>query len=272
MKRVVFLPDRPLDAKGDLFGELASKLGLEGYEIDGDPGSAEVVAYVGKRRAEEFYGKPVRTGPQPDGRYVLPSTAPEERRFFFEGVWRNFASAVTGRDLAVRDEFKGMTPEQIRAALAPRRHEFGVLVANVHYDINLGSILRTCNAFLAREVVIYGRRKTDLRGAMGAHVYENLVHVRDLAALDAFLATRAYTLVCFEQTEGAIDLRRFLWPRRPLLIFGQEGPGVPPELLARASHTVRIPQFGSIRSLNVAVAAGIAIGAALWGPCDTGPR
>jgi len=270
LKRIVFLPDRPVDATGDLFGDLVRKLGLSGFEIDGDPGDAEVVAFVGKRRAEEFYGRKVRTGPQPDGRYVLPGTAPEDRRLFFEGVWRNFASAVTGRDLAVRDEYKGMAPEEIRAALAPRRHAFGVLVANVHYDINLGSIIRTANAFLAREILIYGRRKTDLRGAMGAHVYEEIVHLRDGGALDDFLATRDYALVCFEQAPGAIDLPRFRWPPRPLLIFGQEGPGVPGELLARADHLVRIPQFGSIRSLNVAVAAGIAMSAALWGPCDTG--
>ncbi len=269
MKRVVFLPDRPVDAKGDLFGELVGRLGLAGYEVDGDPAGADVVAFVGKRRAEAYYGRKVRTGPQPDGRYVLPGTAPEERRFFFEGVWRNFASAVTGRDLAVRDEFKGMAPDEIRAALAPRRHAFGVLVANVHYDINLGSIIRTANAFLAREILIYGRRKTDLRGAMGAHVYEEIVHLRDDGELDAFLRTRAYSLVCLEQAPGAVGLPDFRWPPRPLLIFGQEGPGVPPELLARADHVVAIPQFGSIRSLNVGVAAGIAMSAALWGPCDT---
>ena len=131
--------------------------------------------------------------------------------------------------------------------------------ANVVYDFNLGSIIRTANAFLAGEVVIYGRRKADLRGAMGSYVYENLVHIPDAATLDTFVADRGYTTVCFEETKGAIPLAELRWPAKPLMIFGQEGPGVPNELLERAAHTVHIPQYGSIRSLNVSVAAGIAM-------------
>jgi tRNA G18 (ribose-2'-O)-methylase SpoU len=43
------------------------------------------------------------------------------------------------------------------------------------------------------------------------------------------------------------------------MIFGQEGPGVPEEVRALAEHTVFIPLFGSMRSINVGVAAGIAM-------------
>ncbi|MHC4959118.1 MAG: TrmH family RNA methyltransferase [Planctomycetota bacterium] len=256
-RRVVFLPDRDVDRDGDLFRELVKELGIEAYEVDGDRDGADFVAYVGKERASRDLGERVRTGPFSDRVYVLPSTAPEHRGRFYEGTWRNFAAHVLGRDLAVRDEFKGMAPEAIKAALAARRFPFGVLVANLVYDFNLGTVIRNANAFLAREVFIYGRKKADLRGAMGAHVYENVVHVPDVEALRERAA--GYALVCFEDGPGAVPLAEFAWPENPLMIFGQEGPGVPVELREAADHTVVIPLFGSMRSINVGVAAGIAM-------------
>jgi tRNA(Leu) C34 or U34 (ribose-2'-O)-methylase TrmL len=258
-KKVVFLPDRPVDREGDLFRRLVAELGLLDFEIDGDPAKADFVAYVGRERAAKDLGRPVKTGLVEGNLYVLPSTAPEERRHFYEGQWRSFAAHVLGRDLAVRDEFKGMAPEEIKKALDARRFPFSVCVANVEYDFNLGTIIRNANAFLAREVVIYGRRKMDLRGAMGAHVYENVVHVRDAKELAAHARERGYKLVCFEEAEGAVPLAEFAWPPDPLMIFGQEGPGIPAEVRALADATVMIPLFGSMRSINVGVAAGIAM-------------
>jgi tRNA(Leu) C34 or U34 (ribose-2'-O)-methylase TrmL len=264
MKRVVFCPDRPVDRPGDLFRDLVKDLGLEHFEIDGDPEGADFVAFIGKERAEKQFGAGLKAGPLNQrwhgaAVYVLPSTAPEMRRRYYEGIWRSFAAHVLGRDLAVRDEFKGMAPEEIKRALDERRHAFAVLLANVVYDINLGSIIRTANAFLAEEVLIYGRKKMDLRGAMGSYVYENIVHLPDLEALEVHAKERGYTVVCLEETEGALPLADFEWPERPLMVFGQEGPGVPEELRLRADRTVFIPQHGSIRSLNVGVAAGIAM-------------
>jgi len=257
--RVVFLPDRPVDREGDLFYPLVRELGLTDFEVEGDAASADFVAYVGRERAAQALGRRVKAGPVDARTYVLPSTAPELRGRFYEGIWRSFAAHVLGRDLAVRDEYKGMRPEEIRAALDAKRHPFAVCIANVVYDLNLGTIIRNANAFLAREVLIYGRRKTDLRGAMGAHVYEHLVHVPDADAVRRHAAERGYAIVCFEEEPGAAPLPQFSWPERPLMIFGQEGPGVPPELRALADFTVFIPLFGSMRSINVGVASGIAM-------------
>jgi tRNA(Leu) C34 or U34 (ribose-2'-O)-methylase TrmL len=257
VKRIVFYPDRPVDRAGDIFFDLVAELGLKNFEVDGDAGDADYVAYVGKERAQKELGRRLKTGMVEEGVYVLPSTAPEHRGRFFEGVWRSFAAHVLNRDLAVRGEFKGMAPEEIKRVLDERRFPFAVLVANLVYDFNLGTIIRNANAFLAKEVFIYGRKKADLRGAMGAHVYENVVHVPDVETLRE--RTGAYTLVCFEETEGAVALPQFVWPENPLMVFGQEGPGVPPELRAACAHTVYIPLHGSMRSINVGVAAGIAM-------------
>jgi len=264
VSRIAFWFDRPPDREGDLFFELVARLGIDDYAIEGDAAQAEYVAFVGRNRATERFGARPKTGPTGeviDGArvYVLPSTAPEERRRFFEGTWRRFAEHVTGRDLAVRDRFKGMAPEEIRDELAGRRHPFAVCVANLVYDFNLGSILRTANAFLAGEVWIYGNRKADLRAAMGSHVYLDVHHVPDAAAFDARVVEGHWSVVCLEQRPGATPLMDFAWPDRPLMVFGQEGPGIPDELLARAAHVVEIPQHGSIRSLNAGVAAGIAM-------------
>jgi len=257
--KIVFLPDRPVDLAGDLFRGLVANLGLAHFEVDGDPAKADFVAYIGRERATKALGRRVKTGLVEGNVYVLPSTAPEERRHFYEGQWRSFAARVLGRDLAVRDEYKGMAPEEIKAALDAKRFPFAVCIANVEYDFNLGTIIRNANAFLAREVVIYGRRKMDLRGAMGSHVYESVVHVRDAGALQGHARACGYRIVCFEEAPGTVPLQDFTWPPNPLMIFGQEGPGVPPEVRALADTTVFIPLFGSMRSINVGVAAGIAM-------------
>jgi tRNA(Leu) C34 or U34 (ribose-2'-O)-methylase TrmL len=259
VKRIVFRPDRPVDREGDLFTALVERLELRNWVIDEQPREGDIVAYIGRERASEDYGERVKAGPLADGAYVLPSTAPELRGKFFEGVWRSFAAVVLGRDLAVRDEYKGLAPEEIKARLDSRRFDFALLAANVAYDINIGSIIRSANAFLAREVVIYGRKKADLRGAMGAQNYENLVYLSDAEELEKFVEERGYRLVCFEDVDDAVELASFDWPEHPLIAFGQEGPGLPPELLARAHAKVVIPQYGSMRSINVGVAAGIAM-------------
>ena len=94
---------------------------------------------------------------------------------------------------------------------------------------------------------------------MGAHVYENVVHVRDAGELLAHARSRGQRLVCFEEAPGAVPLPGFAWPPDPLMIFGQEGPGIPAEVRALADATVFVPLFGSMRSINVGVASGIAM-------------
>ncbi len=263
-KRVVFLPDRSLSRPGDMFHDLVAKLGLSNFAIDDEVAQADVVAYIGKERAHEEFGERLKSGPT--GKklgsadvYVLPSTAPEDRRRFFEGVWRNFAAYVLGRDLAVRDEYKGHAPEEVKAALDKKRFPFSVCCANVVYDFNLGSIIRTANAFLAREVWIYGHRKVDLRGAMGSYNYETIVKLGNAEEFAQHAAQTGASVVVLEETKDAIPIHEFKWPHNPVMVFGQEGPGVPSELRALADQTVFIQQHGSIRSLNVGVAAGIAM-------------
>jgi len=74
-----------------------------------------------------------------------------------------------------------------------------------------------------------------------------------------FAADAGLTVVAVDNVPGAVRLEHTSLPRDCLLIFGQEGPGITDDARAGAAVTVSIAQFGSTRSINAAVAAGIAM-------------
>ena len=146
--------------------------------------------------------------------------------------------------------------EAIKADLDKKRHGFSVLCSNLYNDFNIACVIRSANAFVAQKVYIYGKRKYDRRGTVGTHHYENIEYIKeDEKELDILL--NKYTLVAIDNVKGATSLPEFVWPKNPIMAFGQEQIGLPPELLERAKHVVYIPQYGSVRSLNVASAASI---------------
>lgn len=153
----------------------------------------------------------------------------------------------------VLDIYKYWANEAIVADLDAKRHDFGVLVANVHYDFNIGSVIRNSNAFLAKMVYIYGKKQWDRRGAVGSH---NYIHVANVKNLDDI---SGYEWVGIDNVPDAIALDNFVWPKNPLMVFGQEQTGLPKEMLDRCKSVVYIKQFGSVRSLNVGCASAIAM-------------
>jgi len=120
-------------------------------------------------------------------------------------------------------------------------------------------VVRTANAFNAREVIIVGNRRWNRRGAMVTDRYQRLRHHDSTAELLSFAAGAGLTVVAVDIVPGAARLEQTTLPRDCLLLFGQEGPGISDDARAGASLTVSIAQFGSTRSINVAVAAGIAM-------------
>ena len=145
--------------------------------------------------------------------------------------------------------------DAIKADLNKKRHSFAVLCSNLYNDFNIGGVVRNSNAFLAKQVYIYGRRKFDRRGCVGTYHYENLIHLPTISELLPLL--EQFTLVAVDDVKGATPIDGFEWPGDTLMAFGQEQVGLPPEILAHAQHVVYIKQFGSVRSLNVACASGI---------------
>lgn len=157
----------------------------------------------------------------------------------------------------VIDHYKYWKEEAIRADLDLSRHPFVVLAENFAHDFNISTLLRNANAFLAEEIWIVGRKVWDNRGSMGANHYQHLRRSRGLS--EALENLQGWTPVVVDNIEGAEPLDTFTWPEKPLMIFGQESIGVSPPAIRAAERAVYIPQYGSVRSLNVGVASGIAM-------------
>ena len=159
----------------------------------------------------------------------------------------------------VVDRYRYWTVEAIVADLDRRRHDFHVAIENFGHDLNIGTVVRTANAFLAAEVHIVGRRRWNRRGAMVTDRYQHVRHHPDVAALAAFAEREGLVLVAVDNSPGSVPLETAQLPRRAFLLFGQEGPGLTAEARRAADLTVSIAQFGSTRSINAGVAAGIAM-------------
>ncbi|MEU4669398.1 RNA methyltransferase [Amycolatopsis sp. NPDC023774] len=138
-----------------------------------------------------------------------------------------------------------------------RRHPFHVAIENFQHDHNIGTVVRTANAFAAAEVHIVGRRRWNRRGAMVTDRYQHLRHHEDVAGLVSFAASAGLAVVAVDNTPGSVPVEVASLPRECVLLFGQEGPGLSEEAQAAASMVVSIAQFGSTRSINAGVAAGI---------------
>jgi tRNA G18 (ribose-2'-O)-methylase SpoU len=159
----------------------------------------------------------------------------------------------------VLDRYRYWTVEAIVADLDRRRHPFHVAIENFGHDLNIGTVVRTANAFLAAEVHIVGRRRWNRRGAMVTDRYQHVRHHADVGALLEFAGARALPVIGVDNHPGAVPLETAVLPERCVLLFGQEGPGLTPEARDAAALTVSIAQFGSTRSINAGVAAGIAM-------------
>ncbi len=193
----------------------------------------------------EWGGRDVGVGPW-SGRW------PEDPRYdpdlLREGDRRN-----------VVDAYRYWRREAVVAHLDTRRHPFHVGIENFGHDHNIGTVVRTANAFAAAGVHIVGRRRWNRRGAMVTDRYQHLHHHDDVASLVAFAAAERLTVVAVDNVPGSQRLETATLPLRCLLLFGQEGSGLTEPARYAAQLVVSIAQFGSTRSINAGVAAGIAM-------------
>jgi len=157
----------------------------------------------------------------------------------------------------VVDHYRYWTVEAIVADLDTRRQPFGVAIENWRHDLNIGTVVRTANAFLAREVIIVGRHRWNRRGAMVTDRYQHIRHVPSIVELAT--TSSDYAIVAIDNLPGARPLERAELPANALLLFGQESTGLTAEARAVATAVYSIAQFGSTRSINAGVAAGIAM-------------
>lgn len=159
----------------------------------------------------------------------------------------------------VVDAYRYWKREAIIEDIDTRRHELHIAIENFENDANIGTVVRTANAFAVATVHIVGRRRWNRRGAMVTDRYQHLQHHSDVDGLVAWAAENDLTVVAIDNTPGCVPLETAELPRRCLLVFGQEGPGVSAETSQASVMTCSIAQFGSTRSINAGVAAGIAM-------------
>jgi tRNA G18 (ribose-2'-O)-methylase SpoU len=168
----------------------------------------------------------------------------------------------------VVDRYRYWTMEAIRADLDLRRHDFHVAIENWQHDFNIGTIVRSANAFLAAEVHIVGRKRWNRRGAMVTDRYQHIRHHATPADLAAYLHTVDVQLLGIDNLPGSAHLETMAMPRRVCFLFGQEGPGLSTEAREVCDGTFSIAQFGSTRSINASAAAAIAMHSWIRGYAD----
>jgi len=159
----------------------------------------------------------------------------------------------------VTDEFKGRSLDEIVTELDKRGVELEIAIENTLRDFNMGTIIRSANAFGVRHVHIVGRRQWNKRGAMMTDKYLHVHYYESVEAFVEVMRGAKKQLYAIDNTEASVPLSKITLPSNLVMIFGQEGPGISPELAAHADKIVAIEQLGSTRSLNVGVAAGIAM-------------
>ena len=159
----------------------------------------------------------------------------------------------------VADRFRYWTVEAIVADLNLSRHPLQIAIQNWEHDFNIGSMVRTANAFNVSAVHIIGRRRWNRRGAMVTDRYLSVRHHPTVAEFAASLAADGHVAIGVDNLDGAVPLEGFELPERSCLVFGSEGPGLTEELVAACAALVQISQYGSTRSLNAGAAAAIAM-------------
>jgi tRNA G18 (ribose-2'-O)-methylase SpoU len=159
----------------------------------------------------------------------------------------------------VADRYRYWTNDAIVADLDGRRHAFHVAIENWQHDMNIGTVVRNANAFLAAGVHIVGKKRWNRRGAMVTDRYLTVTHHATFENLSEWAVSEKLSVIGVDILPGAVPIETVTLPERCVLLFGQEGPGLSDAARHGCEMVCSISQFGSTRSLNAGVASGIAM-------------
>lgn len=164
----------------------------------------------------------------------------------------------------VEDRYRYWSHDAITEDLVTRRHDFHVAIENWEHDFNIGSVVRTANAMGAGAFHIVGKRRWNRRGAMVTDRYQVEHHHPTVADLVDWASTAGeggtpLRIIGVDNVPGSVPIETYDLPRDCVLVLGQEGPGISPEMLEACDAVLEISQFGSTRSMNAGAAAAIAM-------------
>lgn len=159
----------------------------------------------------------------------------------------------------VMDEFKNMDHDAIVHILDSRGIPLEIAVENTLRDFNMGTIVRSANAFGIRTVHVVGRRQWNKRGAMMTDKYLRVEYHASPAAFSSAMKQRGLCLYALENNTRSRSIYETQFKTNAVILVGQEGVGLSKDMLDITDEVISIDQSGSTRSLNVGVAAGIAM-------------
>lgn len=170
------------------------------------------------------------------------------------------AVSVANDTRNLQDQYKGLENEEVFARLGEKRTPLEVAIENVEHDFNVGTIVRSANNFNVAKVHIIGRHKYNRRGAMCTDKYLEIVYWPEVGDFIKDQRARGREIVAIENNVSRVKpLGQKVFKSETTLLFGSEGNGLSEEILAEADDVREIESFGSTRSVNVGVAAGIAM-------------
>ena len=159
----------------------------------------------------------------------------------------------------VIDKFKGRSESEIINELDSEDHGLVIALENTERDFNMGTIVRSANAFGVRQIYVIGRRQWNKRGAMMTDKYLHITYLATTAEFVEKMRNEDREIIAIDNIPGSVNMSQTSLPKRVVLVFGQEGPGISAELANAADKIVAIEQFGSTRSINVGAAATVAM-------------
>ena len=157
----------------------------------------------------------------------------------------------------VIDKYRYWKIEDVKSDLDKTRQLLHIAIENWQHDFNIGTIVRNANAFNVAVVHIIGKRHFNRRGAMVTDRYMNIMFHSSVEEFENLMKSEKRHIIAVDIIPGAVPLSEVKLLKNTVLVFGGEGPGLSDKMQQIAEKTVMIEQFGSTRSVNVGVAAGI---------------
>jgi tRNA G18 (ribose-2'-O)-methylase SpoU len=139
-----------------------------------------------------------------------------------------------------------------------------IVLDNVRSMLNVGSVFRTADAFLAEAIYLCGYTGTPPhreleKTALGATSTVSWKHFNHVTDAIGELKKNGWKVYAVEQAEKAVPLDKFLPVKKIALIFGNVISGVQQEAINACDGVIEIPQSGMKHSLNIAVSAGVVV-------------
>lgn len=167
---------------------------------------------------------------------------------------------ANGDQRNVVDEYRFWTEAAIKDDLATKRQgDLHIAIENWTHDFNIGSIVRTANAFNAAGVHIIGPKRYNRRGAMCTDHYLNMYHHNGVKELLNWANDKELAIIGIDNLPGSQPIETYRFPRDCLMIFGTEKDGLTTPAVEAAEVLLHITQYGSTRSINAGAAAAIAM-------------